>query len=415
MNEIFVAAIMASTLTRSGQLFEAPVHTAASALIMDRDTGRLIYFKNPDVKRYPASTTKIMTALLLLENTEPEDVIVAPHDVKSVRGSSLNLEPGERVSADDMLYALMIRSANDGSYAVAKHISGSVSKFSELMNRRAKEIGCTGTRFNNPHGLNDDKHVTTARDLALMGREAMNNLDFARAVGTRERWITRSVNQKDLLIKSKNKWLEIDPTGNGIKTGWTNPAGRCFVGSAERNDIRLISVVLKSEDWVADTTSLMEWAYARFTRGPLVEAGQIVAEMDVEGEPERKLKVAASETLIDLVPFGEAASFKVFPNRKEKLRAPIAAGTDLGEATIVFPDGSKRKLKISAAESIAPSQTVLGIVQSPTGLFFLAVLGGGAYWMRARAVAVHRSLDAKRIANRRTRPTPPVHRSGRRL
>ena len=415
MNEIILAAALASNLG-AGQLFELPTLTAASALVMDRDTGRLLYFKNVDTKRFPASTTKIMTAILLLENTEPTDVIVAPHDVKKVKGSSLHLEPGEQISAEDMLYAMMIRSANDGCYAVAKHISGSVSKFSALMNERAKEIGCKNTHFNNPHGLNDDLHTTTARDLALMGRAAMNNPDFAQVVRTKERWITRSINQKDLLIKSKNKWLELDATGNGIKTGWTNPAGRCFVGSVERDDIRLITVVLKSEDWVIDTTALVEWSYAKFTRGVLVQPGTPLTTMDVTGGVAETVPVEAAEELQDIVPFGEHAKFKTFPLNKEKLVAPVRKGQDLGTAAIVFPDGSKRTVKIRAAETVEIKSSVMGLIRTPSGLFFLAVLGGGAYWMRSRAQAVHRSLNAQKSTRPYRNGSPSsVHRPGRRL
>jgi len=124
--------------------------------------------KNADIPRYPASTTKVMTGLLLAENTLPEDTIVAPSDVDAITGSKMHLKPGEKVSAGDMLYALMLRSANDGCYAVALHISGSVPAFAKLMNQRAQELGCTHTHFHNPNGLNDTQHLTTAHDLAMI-------------------------------------------------------------------------------------------------------------------------------------------------------------------------------------------------------------------------------------------------------
>lgn len=415
MNEIYLAIVLAAKTNSAHQIFEQPQVSAASALVMDRDSGRLLYFKNVDTKRYPASTTKIMTGLLLAELTQPTDIIKAPNDIKTVKGSSMHLEPGERVSAEDMLYALMIRSANDGCYAVAKHISGSVAEFCKLMNERAKAIGCTHTDFHNPHGLNDDKHITTARDLALMGREAMKNPQFAQAVGTRERWVTRSINQKDLLMKSKNKWLELDVTGNGIKTGFTNPAGKCFVGSVERDDIRLITVVLKSEDYVIDTTALVEWAYATHRRGTLIATGMPAGTADVENGQSEKVKMEAAEDLIDIVPYDGPAKFKVFPLNKAKLQAPVTKGQDLGTAAIVFPDGFKRIIKVRAAEDVPAKLTIAGLITKPMNLVWLALLGGGAYWVKSRARAMYRTNARPQTRSRSSyRPgsPAPIYRTG---
>jgi len=210
-------------------LGKGPDVTAASAIVVDADSGKVLYSKNADVPRYPASTTKVMTGLLLAENTEPEDTIVAPSDVEVVTGSKMHLKAGEEVSAHDMLYALMLRSANDGCYAVAMHLAGSVPAFSKMMNQRAQELGCTHTHFHNPNGLNDKEHLTTAHDLAIIAREAMKNERFADAVGTTEYTISRNINQEDTLMVNKDKLLLWDSSAEGIKTGWTIPAGHCFV------------------------------------------------------------------------------------------------------------------------------------------------------------------------------------------
>src|SRR5688572_28414556 len=163
-----------------------PVVSALSAIIVDERTGKVLWSKNPDAPRYPASTTKIMTAMLLIELCRPNEFITAPADVEKVTEASLNLKPGEKISVKDMVYALMIRSANDGAYSVARHISGSVESFAELMNSRAFELGCTGTSLKNPHGLNNKDHVTTARDLAIMARAAMKYPEFRQAVNSRK-------------------------------------------------------------------------------------------------------------------------------------------------------------------------------------------------------------------------------------
>jgi len=156
--------------------------TAKSGIAIDAASGKVLWDKDAETPMFPASTTKIMTGLLLVEHCRPSDIIVAPADVEKVKEASMHLKPGERVTAHDMLYALMLRSANDGCYAVAVHISGSVEGFSKLMNDRAKQIGCTHTRFHNPNGLNDPEHMTSAHDLALIARAAMRYPEFREAV-----------------------------------------------------------------------------------------------------------------------------------------------------------------------------------------------------------------------------------------
>jgi D-alanyl-D-alanine carboxypeptidase (penicillin-binding protein 5/6) len=259
-----------------------PLVTAKSALVMDAESGAVLYQKEPKATRFPASTTKIMTALLLLEKVKPGEILTAPQDTETVTGASLHLVPGETLTREDALYALLLRSANDVCHMVACHISGSDLKFAELMNERAKEIGCVNTRFNNPHGLNDDKHTSCALDLALIAREALKNDLFRRAVSAQKWTVMRSINQQDVFLTNHNKLLSIDPMVEGVKTGYTVPAGHCFVGAKSVNGWRLISVVLASKDWRADTQALFAYAYASFERKTHVEPG-IVGEAPVHG------------------------------------------------------------------------------------------------------------------------------------
>src|SRR5580704_7917858 len=165
--------------------------TAPSAIVISAETGQVLWSKDADTPRYPASTTKIMTALLLIERCKPDEIITAPKGIKTVGESSMHLEEGEQITAHDMLYALLLRSANDGCVAVADHISGSVPAFVAMMNARALELGCTHTHFDNPNGLNDTKHWTTAHDLALIAREAMTHPEFRDAAKTKKYQIHR--------------------------------------------------------------------------------------------------------------------------------------------------------------------------------------------------------------------------------
>lgn len=250
---------------------------AKHALLVEEATGRILWERDPYTPTYPASTTKIMTGLLLLENTKPDDVIVAPKDIEKIKESSMHLKPLERVRAKDMIYALMLRSANDGCYATACHIAGDLPKFVEMMNARAKEIGCQGTSFTNANGLNDPNHKTTAFDLFLMAREAMKREDFRRVVSTKKIKISRSLNFKDMWMVNRNKFLWRDKTADGVKTGYTVPSGATYVGSATRNGVRYYTVLLNSSNWKADHKVMLEWAFSKFERTLVRKAGKFNA------------------------------------------------------------------------------------------------------------------------------------------
>ncbi|MHB8637632.1 MAG: D-alanyl-D-alanine carboxypeptidase family protein, partial [Fimbriimonadaceae bacterium] len=251
--------------------------SAPSAVIISAETGQVLWSKDAETPRFPASTTKIMTALLLIEHCKPDDVITAPKGITEVKGSSMHLQDGEQVTAHDMLYALLLRSANDGCVAVADHIAGSVPAFAAMMNARAKELGCAHTHFHNANGLNDPDHTICAHDLALIAREAMTYPVFREVVRQYKYKITRSINQEDTVMVSHNKWLRKDPTADGIKTGWTIPAGHCYVGSATRNGFRVITVVMHSEHWQLDHQKMLHWAYATFHPEPLTVPATLTA------------------------------------------------------------------------------------------------------------------------------------------
>ena len=245
--------------------------------IIDAKTKKVLWSRDKDTMRYPASTTKIMTCLLMLENYKPEDVITAPADVTKVRESSMNLKPFERVKVKNMAYALMLRSANDGCYAIAKQMDGSVAGFSQRMNKRAKEIGCEHTHFDNPNGLNDKNHNISSYDLCLVAREALKRPDFSEVVKTQRKVIDRSLNFQDRLMVSRNKYLWKDPSADGVKTGWTVPSGHTYVGSATRNGSQFITSLMNAPHWMLDHEKMLNWAFETYEtklvkpHGPLEE------------------------------------------------------------------------------------------------------------------------------------------------
>jgi serine-type D-Ala-D-Ala carboxypeptidase (penicillin-binding protein 5/6) len=361
--------------------------TALSAIAIDASSGKVLWSKDPDTQRFPASTTKIMTGLLLAERMNPNDVIVAPWDVALVKEASMHLRPKERVTAKDMLAALMLRSANDGCYAVAVQLAGSVEKFADMMNERARQIGCTGTHFHNPNGLNDPEHYTTARDLALIGREAMKNPLFASVVKSYKIRIERSINKKDTWMVNHNKLLPKDATVDGIKTGWTNPAGRCFVGSTTREGWRAITVVMKATDWQKDTKALNDWIYTRYGRRDKFEAGQVVGEVPILGGNLASVPAAAERSVYNLVVRGSAPSashWEVVP--QAGLTAPVAHGQQVGELVLTDPDGFEQRVPLLAQADVeaTPMARVAHTAKGGSGMWIGGSLLLGAMAMRSR-------------------------------
>lgn len=337
---------------------------AKSAILVDEVSGKVLFSKNPDLICFPASTTKVMTAMLLLERCRPEEKIKVPAKLKFVDGASLNLKPGEVFTASNLIRGILWRSANDACEVAATHVAGSVSKFVDLMNARAKALGCTNTKFTNPHGLPDEKHVTTVRDLATIAREAMKDPEFRAIVAQRKGKISRSINQADTTIISKNKVLDLDPTADGIKTGYTRAAKSCYVGSASRNGARFISVVLGSEDSLGEHMALMDWGHTVFQAKLLKqdEYSDYRSEVRHGNGPVRAGIV--KDTRIVLGPSVQAtATF-------EELTAPIARGTVVGELILTDATGNEERVPLVAHESVPLRESSL----STMGLAGFAML-----------------------------------------
>jgi D-alanyl-D-alanine carboxypeptidase (penicillin-binding protein 5/6) len=379
-------------------LGKGPDVTAASAIVVDADSGKVLYQKNADIPRFPASTTKVMTGLLLAENTEPEDIITAPTDVEAITGSKMHLKPGEQVDAKDMLYALMLRSANDGCYAVAMHISGSVPAFAKLMNQRAQELGCTHTHFHNPNGLNDTQHLTTAHDLAMIAREAMKNPRFADAVHTTSYTVARSMNQEDTLMVNKDKLLLWDSSAEGIKTGWTIPAGHCFVGSTTRNGYRVITVVLKSNDWKKDTETLWNWAFENHDRELVRTANEPIQALKVEGGSVDDVQAASSQNIYLTVPKGMQPAFQLTVKPLEKVEAPITIGQRVGTIILTDDQGARIYLPAIATQDVPKKSIAVAATTGWTPWIGLTLIGGTLY---VRGKSKRTKLYAARLARKR--------------
>jgi D-alanyl-D-alanine carboxypeptidase (penicillin-binding protein 5/6) len=273
----------------------------------------------------------------------------------------------------------MLRSANDGAYAIAMQLGGSVQGFADMMNERARQIGCTNTNFHNPNGLNDDLHTTTAHDLALIGREAMKYQPFREVVRTQKYTISRSINWKDTHMVNRDKWLAKDPTAEGIKTGYTVPAGHCFVGGATRNGFRVITVVMKSENWLSDTQQMVDWAYKNFEKRVEIKAGEVVGQITVDGAT---IPVSAKESSAVVARKGATIEKSVL----SRADAPIEKGDVVGDLVVRDSDGFEQKIPVVAEQSVkvAPIAAVTKSPASPWTLAMGSLLFVGAYFVRGR-------------------------------
>lgn len=251
---------------RETSVMPVPNISANQAVLLDAQTGEILYEKNAQEKAYPASTTKIMTALLTIETVEnlKSDItqqVKIPAEAVGVEGSSIYLAPDEKVTIEDLLYGLMLRSGNDSAVALAGIIGGTQDHFVDMMNLRARELGCTNTNFLNPNGLFDENHYTTALDMALISKAAMKNEAFAKISATKE-WQAHREPDKYNYFYNKNKVVHQYDGGNGIKIGYTKASGRTLVASAKRNDTQLICVVMGAPDWFNDSYALMDYGFS---------------------------------------------------------------------------------------------------------------------------------------------------------
>jgi D-alanyl-D-alanine carboxypeptidase len=245
----------------------APVQRAwlesRSAIVLDTKTGEALFERQPDVHMYPASTTKILTAIVAIESGRLDEIVtINPSDVK-VAPTVIGLRPYERISVRDLVYGLMLRSGNDAALAIARHLGGSRERFYGLMNAKAREIGCTNSHFTNPHGLPDRNHYTTARDLALIMAFAMRNEEF-RAITSTSRYTSKSSARTRVMI-NKNKLLRLYPGATGGKPGYTRAAQQTLVASAMRSDRELVVVCLHSIGralW-SDAAHLLDFGFDR--------------------------------------------------------------------------------------------------------------------------------------------------------
>ena len=328
------------------------VNTSAKACaIIDEASGRILLEHNAHAPLPMASTTKVMTALLAIEQGDLSAPVTCSRNAFGVPGTSIYLSQGETLTLEQMLYGLMLASGNDAAVAIAEHIGGSVEDFCRQMTLRAAELGCKNTVFLTPHGLPCDGHHTTAADLALIAREAMGHETFRTIVSTQRATIPWEGHDYDRVLNNKNKLLSTYDGATGIKTGYTKAAGRCLVFGAERSGMRMIGVVLNCADWFNEAARLMDIAFAEYEAITLMEQGECIRTLPVEIADGAEVGAVLTADLSGVIEKDAFPQIEI--DLPKSLEAPVQAGQILGEVRMVHDDTVLCAVPLAAEHDVA--------------------------------------------------------------
>ena len=326
--------------------------SAKSSIVIDAQSGRVLYEKNAYERRGMASTTKIMTALVALERLDLSSVVtVSPH-AAGTEGSSIWLSPLEKISVYDLLYGLMLASGNDAASALAEHTAGSEDAFAIIMNARAKKIGAYNTNFTNPHGLPDENHYTTAYDLAIISAEAMRNPDFAEIVSQKQKTISWEGSRWDRSLRNHNKLLNRYQYAIGIKTGYTKKDGRCLVSCAEKDGRRLICVTLNAPDDWNDHIALHEYCFEKFVAYKACSGGESAGIFKNINENADDINLVYEKDFTTSLTNDEAENIKI--EKVFNVKYPVTKNQIVGRADILC-----KNEKIGSINLIAANDAVI--------------------------------------------------------
>ena len=318
--------------------------SAKRAYVLDAVSGRVLYEKNPEERSLIASTTKIMTALIVCEQCNVLDRMRIPKEAVGIEGSSMYLREGEVLTIQELLYGLMLQSGNDAAVALAIYCGGTVEGFAELMNDKARNLGLHNTHFENPNGLDAPGHYSTARDLAKLAAYAMENPIFRKTVSTKSLMIGQRY------LTNHNKLLWRVEGADGVKTGFTKAAGRILVSSAQRNHRRLVAVTMDAPDDWNDHAALLEEGFARYRESQVVTRGQFVDTLEVVGGENHRVSVLAAEDFV----------YALAPEEQPQLMlpgpgfvyAPAVEGADAGIAYVLLEGRAIGKVPVVYGQTI---------------------------------------------------------------
>lgn len=279
-------------------------------VVMECSSNRVLAGGNINEKLPMASTTKVMSAILAIENGNLKDVIKIEKRDTNIEGTSISLCEGEKLTLEDLLYGMMLVSGNDAAVTIANHLGGSIEGFAKMMNEKAKELGMNNTNFENPNGLPNDNHYTTAYDYGLLASYAMKNKTFVKIINTKKWSMPYKNRPNERIIYNRNKLLNSFDGANGVKTGYTKKAGKCLVFAAKRNGMQLVGVVLHSYNHYEDAKSLLSYGFANYSLEKVIRKGQYIQTKPYNESNKDKMKIYASKDIYFPVKKGEIVNTK---------------------------------------------------------------------------------------------------------
>ncbi|MBQ6809723.1 MAG: D-alanyl-D-alanine carboxypeptidase [Clostridia bacterium] len=342
-----VAAVLLLSVILPLKTAAEPEISAKSGIVIELNTGIILYSKNSQEALPMASTTKIMTALIASEIGDLEAQMTVSEKAASVDGSQMGLLAGQTLSLEDLLYMMMLKSANDAAEVIAENLCGSVEKFVELMNEKAQKLGCKSTHFENVHGLPNENHYTTAEELAKIAAAAFKNVTVREIVGTK----TKKLDYFSIVLENSNKLLNSYPYACGMKTGFTKAAGRCLVSAARKDGITLIAVTLSAPDDWNDHTKMLDYGFSRVSTYEVVGAGEFSAEVPtLNGEKAARLinTQGGYGLAVDRTPL----TAEIKANLPKMIFAPATAGKTEGSISIIVNGKIFHTAPLAIAETV---------------------------------------------------------------
>jgi len=353
---ILLAAGLLRLVSPSPWCAEAPpLVSAASALLMDCETGKVLLAKGARQRRPVASTTKIMTALLIIESGQLKNEVTISENALKTKSGSLWVDAGQKMPMGDLLNAILLNSSNDGCVAAAEAVAGSEAKFVQLMNRRARRIGAHDTHFADSNGLYLPDHYSTAYDLALITRQALKHPLLQQLVATKTLVIPWPGKPWGRALHNRNKLLWMLRGADGVKTGYVKESGKCLVASATRGGWQLLAVVLNSEDMWEDASRLLEYGFARFRMVRAARKGQVIGTAPLVGGRTERVKLVAAEPISAVVKKEDAGRCRFDNTIRPPLRAPLEKGERVGEGRLWLGGRVVSRAGLLAAQAVGLS------------------------------------------------------------
>ena len=332
---------------------------ASSVIVLEPTTGEIIYERNSHERRHPASMTKVMTMLLVMEAIEKgiikwEDMITVSSNASSMGGSQILLETGEQMSVYDMFKGLSVASGNDAAVALAEKIAGTEEMFVKMMNDKAKELGLKDTNFKNSHGLDEANHYSTAYDMAMMAKELVKHEKVFEFTSIYEDYLRKGTDRSFWLVNT-NKLVRFYKGVDGLKTGYTAEAGFCITATANINDMRIIAVVMGEPDSDTrnkDVSSIFDYVYAQYGLQKIVDTETILKEVKVEKGKNEYAKIVAKEDITDLYNKNDGETDFTYDIDINKIKAPISKGDVVGKLTLKENGNTIKTVDLTVQEDV---------------------------------------------------------------